>query len=212
MNGKKSIRLSGMGFQVPKPIYHENTEKIEDTIREVESFMMEGQYLVDGIVFTYDSLALHEELGSTSHHPRYRLAFKFQGERARTEVISITWSVSRNGHLIPVGHVTPVALSGAKISRVTLHNYSQVKENGIKEGDEIEIVRSGEVIPKFLSVTKSKQGKTCIPSYLPCVQNGAAGFGGSPELSKPKMFRKGQGGDSPFYPKDRSGESFFQAP
>jgi DNA ligase (NAD+) len=79
----------------------------------------------------------------------------------------ISWSVSRNGILTPVGEVKPVELSGAMISRVTLHNYGMVAANNLKAGDEIEIIRSGEVIPKFLSVVKPSKNKFVIPDRCP---------------------------------------------
>ncbi|MBP9674686.1 MAG: hypothetical protein KBD63_06280, partial [Bacteriovoracaceae bacterium] len=100
----------------------------------------------------------------------YRMAFKFAGESKKTTIEKIEWSVSRNGFLTPVAIVAPVELSGAKINRVTLHNYGLVKQLEIKKGDEIEIVRSGEVIPKFLSVIKSSHESLAIPSACPSCQ------------------------------------------
>ena len=77
------------------------------------------------------------------------MAFKFMGESKTTKIQEITWQVSRNGFLTPVAEVEPVELSGAMISRVTLHNFGMVRQFELKSGDEIEIIRSGEVIPKF---------------------------------------------------------------
>ena len=156
-----------LGFCVPAPEYHLKQEGIEDVIKETEIFIAEGDYLVDGIVFTYDNIVLHDELGSTAHHPRFKIAFKFQGESKKTQIEEIIWSVSRKGNLTPVANVNPVILSGAKISRVTLHNYGQVKQHNLKKGDEIEIIRSGEVIPKFLAVTKASRNKFKRPSQCP---------------------------------------------
>ena len=55
------------------------------------------------------------------------------------------------GIVTPVAVIKTVELSGAKISNITLHNAEHVKAYN-RPGDEIEIVRSGEVIPKFLRV------------------------------------------------------------
>ena len=95
------------------------------------------------------------------------MAFKFQGESKTTELKEIIWSVSRNGILTPVGEVEPVELSGAMIGRVTLHNYGMVLQYNLKSGDLIEIIRSGEVIPKFLSVVKSSANEFQIPNTCP---------------------------------------------
>src|SRR5690606_1949435 len=117
---------------------------LEKRLEETREFMSSGEYLIDGLVFTYNDLSLHTELGFTAHHPRFKMAFKFQGEAKITGLKGITWQVSRNGFLTPVGEVEPIELSGAMVSRVTLHNYGMVKQHQLKVGDEIEIVRSGE--------------------------------------------------------------------
>ena len=159
--------LKKIYFQTPEFIIHNNQESIQDVIESAAEFMNNGHYQIDGLVFTYNKTSLHEELGETSHHPRYKMAYKFQGESKVTKLREITWSVSRNGILTPVGEVEPVELSGAMISRVTLHNYGLVSTHQLKSGDEIEIIRSGEVIPKFLSVKKSALGQFTIPTTCP---------------------------------------------
>jgi DNA ligase (NAD+) len=159
--------LSKHGFLIPEVEIHKDKNSLNDVIDKARTFMSEGDYQIDGLVFTYNKMALHEELGETSHHPRYKMAFKFQGESKTTILKEIIWSVSRNGILTPVGDVEPVELSGAMIGRVTLHNYGMVSANNLKAGDEIEIIRSGEVIPKFLSVVKSSKNNFEIPDHCP---------------------------------------------
>lgn len=159
--------LSKLGFLLPDVEVHQTKESIQDVILKAREFMAEGDYQIDGLVFTFNKMSLHEELGETSHHPRYKIAFKFQGESKNTILKEIIWSVSRNGILTPVGDVEPVELSGAMISRVTLHNYGMVAANNLKAGDVIEIIRSGEVIPKFLSVVTPSDNKLVIPDRCP---------------------------------------------
>lgn len=159
--------LQKMGFETPEFYINKNKKDFENRLEEAKSFMSEGDYLIDGIVFSFNDLNLHEELGETAHHPRYKMAFKFQGETKTTKIKSLSWQVSRNGILTPVANVEPVELSGAKVSRVTLHNYGMVKQFELKKGDEIEIVRSGEVIPKFLGVTKASSNKFLVPTECP---------------------------------------------
>lgn len=168
---EKFDQLKKQGFLIPEVEIHTGQKTLEDVIERARHFMSEGEYQIDGLVFTYNKLALHDELGETSHHPRYKLAFKFQGESKTTTLKEISWSVSRNGILTPVGEVEPVELSGAMISRVTLHNYGMVSANNLKSGDIIEIIRSGEVIPKFLSVVKPSTEKFVIPSHCPSCES-----------------------------------------
>lgn len=155
------------GFKTPRITLHKNKTTIEEEIENARVFMSEGDYQIDGVVFTYNDILKQNELGNTAHHPRYKMAFKFMGESKSTKIQEITWQVSRNGFLTPVAEVEPVELSGAMISRVTLHNYGMVKQFDLKLGDEIEIIRSGEVIPKFLSVIKSSDNKFIRPSHCP---------------------------------------------
>jgi DNA ligase (NAD+) len=164
---EKFHELQKNKFNIPDFTYHKDEKNIQKSIDEAQLFMSEGGYLIDGLVFTYNDLSLHEELGSTAHHPRYKMAFKFQGDTKKTTIINIEWGVSRNGTLTPVANVEPIELSGATVSRVTLHNFGLVIQNNLKVGDEIEIIRSGEVIPKFLQVIKSKKGSASFPEKCP---------------------------------------------
>lgn len=168
---EKEKFLKDEGFSTPKVILHKKQTTIEEVIENAREFMSEGDYQIDGLVFTYNNILKQNELGNTSHHPRYKMAFKFMGESKNTKIIDITWQISRNGILTPVAEVEPVDLSGAMISRVTLHNYGMVKQYDLKIEDEIEIIRSGEVIPKFLSVVKSSNNKFKIPTNCPSCES-----------------------------------------
>lgn len=159
--------LKKLGFTTPDYELHKNAKGVDEKIREARDFMSGGDYLIDGLVFVYDDLKLHEELGETSHHPRYKIAFKFAGDTKVTSIQEIEWGVSRNGTLTPVALVAPVELSGAMIGRVTLHNFGLAKNFELKAGDKIEIIRSGEVIPKFLGVAERAPGRFTYPKKCP---------------------------------------------
>lgn len=155
------------GFVVPDYDIHKTTKDVQKSIMEARDFITNGDYLIDGLVLIYDDLKLHEELGETSHHPRYKIAYKFQGDTKITTINEIEWGVSRNGTLTPVALVEPTELSGAVIGRVTLHNFGLVKNFELKTGDKIEIIRSGEVIPKFLGVSQRAKGEFSYPKKCP---------------------------------------------
>mgnify|MGYP000193025587 CR=1 FL=1 len=163
----KIKKLISYGFKTLDYTIHKNRKTIEDVIDTAKEFMAEGNFLIDGIVFSYNDLKWHRELGETAHHPRYKMAFKFQGESKPTKINEIIWGVSRNGILTPVANVEPVEISGATISRVTLHNFGLVRQYELKSGDTIEIIRSGEVIPKFLSVIEASENEFVIPTNCP---------------------------------------------
>jgi DNA ligase (NAD+) len=155
------------GFKTPEYVLHKGIKDLKIKLQEAKDFMSSGDYLIDGLVFIYDDLKLHQELGETGHHPRYKLAFKFAGETKIAKINEIEWGVSRNGTLTPVALIEPTELSGAVIGRVTLHNFGMVQNFQLKAGDKIEIIRSGEVIPKFLGVVEKAVGIFSYPQSCP---------------------------------------------
>src|SRR5205085_7441203 len=65
--------------------------------------------------------------------------------------------VGRTGALTPVAVLTPVQLAGTIVSRATLHNEDEIKRLGVKIGDWVNIEKSGEIMPKVLSVVTSRR-------------------------------------------------------
>lgn len=159
--------LKKENFDIPEVVVHKNDKKIKKTLTEAKDFIVNGEYQIDGLVFSYNDLDLQDQLGSTAHHPRFKMAFKFPGEAKNTTINSLSWQVSRNGIITPIANVEPVDLAGAMISRVTLHNYGMVKAYNLKSGDVISVIRSGEVIPKFLSVVEGSNEDFAIPESCP---------------------------------------------
>jgi len=155
------------GFAIPKFTMCNSSEIILEELEIIKKTIEEGEFLIDGIVFSYNSKALQDELGVTNHHPKFRKAFKFLGEKALTKIQKISWGISRLGILTPVAEVEPVNLSNSIVSRVSLHNYGIVLKERLKSGDVIEITRSGEVIPKFLKLIKVSEEQFEIPEKCP---------------------------------------------
>jgi DNA ligase (NAD+) len=164
---QKFESLQSFGFKLPDHKLCPGPDDVSSYLQFAQSFMEEGDVQVDGVVFSFNELAKHRELGSTSHHPRYKLSFKWAGETAVTVIQDIVWATSRLGIVTPVAIVEPVYLSGANLTNVTLHNAAHVSSYNVKVGDQIEIIRSGEVIPKFLSVISSSPGVSKLPEKCP---------------------------------------------
>lgn len=126
-------------------------------------------YPIDGIVISILNQRLKNHMGATAHHYRWQIAFKTKGETALTVVERIKWQVGRTGNITPVLEVQPVALSGATIRRVTGHNAGLVKKSRIGIGAEIEIIRSGEVIPKLERVVRPSN-EVVFPDLCPACE------------------------------------------
>ncbi len=159
--------LALQGFRLPFPKTLENEGDVLGYLDYVKELIETDEVLIDGAVFSYDVLARQRALGNTSHHPRYKMSFKWQGETAESIVQRVHWDTSRLGIVTPVAVIEPVFLSGAEITNVTLHNAAHVQAFNLKAGDRIEIVRAGEVIPKFLQVVKAAKGGYEWPGKCP---------------------------------------------
>ena len=141
--------LKDYGFDTPYITMCTNFD-----LTQFEHSIDNEDYLIDGIVFSLNSLREQEERGYTSHHPKGKIAFKFTSEKTITTVKQIEESVTRSGKVSFVGIINPVELSGATISRVTFHNIKYIKTHRLGVGATIEITRSNEVIPKHLKTIK----------------------------------------------------------
>lgn len=135
-------------------------KNIEEVIKYCDSWegKREGlEFEIDGMVVKVDDLAQQEKLGVTSKSPRWAIAYKFPAEKAMTEIEDIIIQVGRTGAITPVAILKPVHLSGTTVSRATLHNFDEIERLGVKIGDKVYVEKSGEIIPKVLSVAKEKR-------------------------------------------------------
>ena len=107
-------------------------------------------YDTDGVVVKVDDLDWRRRLGAATKFPRWAVAFKYPPQEEATQVESIWASVGRTGILTPVVEVKPVRLSGAIVSRATLHNEDEMRRKDIRVGDWVLIRRAGEVIPEVV--------------------------------------------------------------
>jgi DNA ligase (NAD+) len=107
-------------------------------------------YEIDGVVIKLDDLAVRDEVGATSHHPRWAYAFKFPPRKEVTRVLAIVLSVGRTGAVTPIATLRPVELGGVTVSRASLHNRDEVVRKDIREGDRVRVQRAGDVIPQVL--------------------------------------------------------------
>lgn len=126
---------------------------------------------IDGIVVKVNDLGLWPQLGIVGKAPRYAMAYKFPAEQATTRVLDVRWQVGRTGALTPTALLEPVNVSGATISRATLHNSDEIERLDLKIGDTVVIERAGDVIPKVVNVLKElrtgKEHKISVPKECP---------------------------------------------
>ncbi len=124
-------------------------------------------YDTDGVVVKVDDLDWRRRLGAASKFPRWAAAFKYPPQEEATQVEKIWASVGRTGILTPVVEVKPVRLSGALISRATLHNEDEMRRKDILEGDWVLIRRAGEVIPEVVKPIPERRTGAERPFVFP---------------------------------------------
>jgi len=134
-----------------------NIQQVIDFANKQEEKRDDLGYEIDGLVVKVNSTALQDEFGATSKAPRWAIAYKYPARQASTKVLDIQVQVGRTGALTPVAYLEPVFLAGTTVSRATLHNYDEIERLGIKIGDWVMIEKSGEIIPKVLSVITTKR-------------------------------------------------------
>lgn len=158
------IFLEKLGFHISS--YFQKCQGIEAVVWEIEHFWDRKKKIdfeIDGLVLKVNDISLWKEIGSTEHHPRYAIAYKFPAEIVTTTLISVEHSVGRTGTITPVADLQPVNISWAMIRRATLHNYEEVEKLGVKIGDRVFLKRAGEVIPKIISVAVSAEWQEILP-------------------------------------------------
>ncbi len=152
------LTLRRLGFRTnPHSRRCRNGDEVLDFYREWVVRRDDLDYDADGIVIKVDSTAQRRDLGMTAKSPRWAIAFKFPARQATTRIEAIEIQVGRTGALTPVAHLEPVKLSGTTISRATLHNEEEIKRKDIRIGDVVLLERSGDVIPKIVSVMKERR-------------------------------------------------------
>jgi DNA ligase (NAD+) len=107
-------------------------------------------YPTDGEVFRVDNYQAFYKLGYTAHHPRGAFALKEQKDGVITELLDVVWQVGKSGVVSPVAILRPVEVGDALVSRATLHNIEYIRSLNLEIGCSVEVIRSGEIIPRIV--------------------------------------------------------------
>ena len=107
-------------------------------------------YPTDGEVFRVDNYDAFYKMGYTAHHPRGAFALKEQKAGVITELLDVVWQVGKSGVVSPVAILKPVEVGDALVSRATLHNIEYIRSLNLEIGCSVEVIRSGEIIPRIV--------------------------------------------------------------
>ena len=124
-------------------------------------------YEIDGVVVKIDDLAQRNVLGSTSHAPRWAIAYKFPPEEQVTTLNDIMVSIGRTGKATPFAMLEPVFVGGSTVGLATLHNEDQVRLKDVRPGDKVVVRKAGDVIPEVVKPVLAERPKKSRPWVFP---------------------------------------------
>lgn len=147
--------LGSMGFHVAN-------HKLFPTLAESQlpeillEYKQASPYEIDGIVLDDATQAWPR---ATKDNPDYAVAFKMQLEDqiANTKVTNVEYNISKHGTLAPRIEYEPVVIKGDTHKYTTGFNLKYIVDNKINKGTQIQIIKSGDVIPyinKILAPSK----------------------------------------------------------
>ena len=157
--------LGKRGFKVnPDTDRHDGIESVVKRCRRWEERREELDYEIDGVVVKIDERALWRELGVVCREPRWAIAWKFAPTTATTKLLEVVWNVGRSGHLVPFAMLEPVHVGGVTVSTATLHNEEDLARKDVRVGDEVVVMRAGDVIPQVVApLVQRRKGKPRKP-------------------------------------------------
>jgi len=165
--------LEGLGFKIPR-----KEKQVCATIEEAfevcqtwETKREDYNYEIDGAVVKVNDIDLQRICGSTQHHPRWAIAFKFKAKQATSTLLDVEYQIGKTGAITPVAKVDPVHLAGVTVSSISLHNEEFITQKDLRLGDKVLIERAGDVIPYIVKslqeLRKGDEEKIVFPTHCP---------------------------------------------
>ncbi len=125
-------------------------------------------FAIDGGVVKVNAFSVQDELGIRNDRtPRWAVARKFAPDMAVTRLNKIDVNVGRTGVLTPFAVLEPVDVGGATVTYASLHNADQIAAKDLREGDYVQVVRAGDVIPYVLGPVPERRSGHEVPWQIP---------------------------------------------
>jgi DNA ligase (NAD+) len=109
------------------------------------------EFEIDGVVVKVNDLELQRRLGVVGREPRWAIAWKFPPTTAKTKLLAIGWNPGKFGDLHPYAMLEPVRVAGVTVKQATLHNEEDLARKDLRVGEEVIVLRAGDVIPQVVS-------------------------------------------------------------
>jgi DNA ligase (NAD+) len=150
--------LAEHGFPVSEHVeVHSSIDATAAACRAWEERRDSLDYETDGAVVKVNDLQTQRDLGVVGREPRGAIAWKFPPMTATTTLKRVMWNVGRTGHMVPFADLEKVRVSGVTVKLATLHNEEDLLRKDVRDGDEVVVMRAGDVIPQVVSPTPKAQ-------------------------------------------------------
>jgi len=144
--------LTEHGFRVNSDIrLLDSEEEVVGQCVDWQARRGELDFEIDGVVIKVDDLELQRRLGSVGRDPRWAVAWKFPPTTAVTRLVRVMWNVGKFGDMHPYAVLEAVAVGGVTIRMATLHNEEDLVRKDIRAGEDVIVMRAGDVIPQVVS-------------------------------------------------------------
>ena len=144
--------LRDHGFRVNADVVRLGTE--EEVLARCRAWQERRgglEFEIDGVVVKVDEVELQRRLGVVGRDPRWAIAWKFPPTTKITTLRAVQWNVGKFGDLHPFASLQPVQVGGVTVKLATLHNEEDLRRKDLRVGDEVIVLRAGDVIPQVLS-------------------------------------------------------------
>jgi DNA ligase (NAD+) len=140
------------GFRVNDDVARLTTEdEVVARCRSWEQRRGQLDFEIDGVVVKVDDVELQRRLGVVGRDPRWAIAWKFPPTTAITRLNGVQWNVGKFGDLHPFAELEPVHVGGVTVKLATLHNEEDIVRKDLRPGEDVIVLRAGDVIPQVLS-------------------------------------------------------------
>ncbi len=161
--------LRARGFPVNRDVLLLDSEdEVVARCLEWQSRRGSLDFEIDGVVVKVDDAELQRRLGVVGRDPRWAIAWKFPPTTTVTTLEAIEWNPGKFGDLHPFAVLEPVYVGGVTVKLATLHNEEDLARKDLRAGDEVIVMRAGDVIPQVVSpaphvVERPDRGPVPVP-------------------------------------------------
>jgi len=157
--------------EVIHPMDFLSSDRVQDRLVEhLHKLRTSLPFLLDGLVLKWVDVkeVLEQAVDGEWRSPKYSIAFKVYEQGVDGTVDLIEWNLTRHNMLFPrVKLLNPISVGNVTVTWVTGVNASFVYHNKIMPGAVLEIIHSGDTIPRIMKVKRVPEDGDVLKHSFP---------------------------------------------